>query len=113
MGMTINTAKTKVMIKSKKINHDNFIYDNNHLEKVSLYKYLGIDIHHQLKWNYNIKKRIIVGWKAYYELENNCKLADLWVWSNKSLSLRLLSPLLYYMVVKFGVAIYLEFVEED
>lgn len=78
MGMTINTDKTKVMIvKSKKINHDNFIYDNNYLDKFSSYKYLGIDINHQLNWNCNIEKKIIWGWKTYYELENNCKSIDL------------------------------------
>jgi len=49
MGMIINTDKTKVMIiKSKKINYDNFIYDNNYLEKVSSYKYSRIDIYRQL-----------------------------------------------------------------
>ena len=49
MGMTVNTDKTKVMIiKSKKDTYANFVYDNNNMEKVSSYKYLGIDIHHKL-----------------------------------------------------------------
>jgi hypothetical protein len=74
MGMTVNTDKTKVMIiKSKKITYDTFVYDNNSLEEVPSYKYLGIDIHHKLNWNYSIEKRINGGWKAYYGLENNCK----------------------------------------
>jgi hypothetical protein len=48
MGMTINIDKTKFMIiKSKKITYDTFVYDNN-LEEVPLYKYLSIDIHHKL-----------------------------------------------------------------
>jgi len=47
MGMTLYTNKTKFMIiKSKRNNYDNFIYDNNYMEKVSSYKYLGIDFHH-------------------------------------------------------------------
>ena len=47
MGMIVNTYKTKVMIiRFKNINHDNFIYDYNYLEKVSSYKCLGIEIHH-------------------------------------------------------------------
>jgi hypothetical protein len=59
MGMTVNTDKTKIMvIKSKKITYANFMYDNNNLEKVTSYKYLRIDLHHKLNWNYNIKKRI-------------------------------------------------------
>ncbi len=72
MGMTINIDKVKVMIiKSKKINYDNFIYDKNYLEKVSSYKYLGIDIHYHLNYNYSIEKMIIGIWKAYYDVQNN------------------------------------------
>jgi hypothetical protein len=49
MGMTVNTNKTKVMIiKSKNITYDNFVYDNNNLEEVTSYKYLRIDLHHKL-----------------------------------------------------------------
>jgi hypothetical protein len=49
MGMTINIDKTKVMIiKSNKINYDTLVYENNNLEEVTSYKYLGIDIHHKL-----------------------------------------------------------------
>jgi hypothetical protein len=60
MGMNVNTDKTKVMIiKSNKITYDTFVYDNNNLEEVTSYKYLGIDIHHKLNWNYNIEKIII------------------------------------------------------
>jgi hypothetical protein len=43
MGMTVNTDKMKVMIiKSKKITYDTFVYDNNSLEEVPSYKYLGM-----------------------------------------------------------------------
>lgn len=85
--MTINTDKTKVMIiKFRKINHGNFVYEINYLEQVSSYKYLGIDIHHQLNYNYNIEEKIIGGWKAYYELENNCKL-DICIQSEKKVPL--------------------------
>ena len=74
MGMSVNTNKTKfLIIKSKKDTYINFVYDNTNLEGVSSYKYLGIDIHHKLKWNYSIKKMINGGWKAYFGLENNCK----------------------------------------
>jgi hypothetical protein len=58
MGMIVNTDKTKVMIiKSKKITYDTFVYNKN-LEEVSSYKYLKIDIHHKINWNYSIEKRI-------------------------------------------------------
>ena len=82
--MTVNTNKTKVMIiKSKKDTYANFMYDNSNLEEVSSYKYLGIDIHHKLNWNYNIEKRINGGWKAYFGLENNCKTKNLVMWDRK------------------------------
>ena len=82
--MTVNTDKTKVMIiKSKKDTYANFMYDNNNLEEVYSQKYLGIDIHHKLKQNYSIEKRINGGWKAYFGLENNCKTANL-VMSDKN-----------------------------
>ena len=59
MGMTINTDKTKVMIIiSKKDTYTNFVYDNSNLEEVSSYKYLGIDMHQKLNWNYSIEKMI-------------------------------------------------------
>ena len=76
--MTVNIDKTKVMIiKSKKDTYANFVYDNNNLEEVSSYKYLWIDIHHKLNRNYSIAKRINGGWKAYFGLENNCKVENL------------------------------------
>jgi hypothetical protein len=60
MGMTINTDKTKAMIiKSNNITYDTFVYDNKNLEEVNSFKYLGIDIHHKLNWNYSIEKMII------------------------------------------------------
>jgi hypothetical protein len=62
--------KTKVMIiKSNNIPYDTFVYDNNNLEEVTSYKYLRIDIHHKLNWNYSIEKRIIGGWKSIMGLK--------------------------------------------
>jgi hypothetical protein len=81
MSMTVNTNKTKVMIiNSNKIPYDTFVYDKKKLEEVTSYKYLGIDIHHKLNWNYSFEKRIIGGWKYFYGLENNCKSIDLRSW---------------------------------
>ena len=71
MGMTVNTDKKKIMIiKSMKDTYENFIYDNRNLEEVNSYKYLEIDIHRNLNWNYSIEKMINGGWKAYFGLEN-------------------------------------------
>jgi hypothetical protein len=68
MGMIVNIDKKKVMIiKSSKITYNTF----NDMEEVPSYKYLDIDIHHKLSWNYNIEKMINGGWKYYYAFENN------------------------------------------
>jgi hypothetical protein len=86
IGMIVNTDKMKLMIiKSKKITYANFMYVNNSLEEVTSYKYLRIDLHHKLNWNYIIEKRINGGWKTYYGLENNCKSVNLWLWDKKKL----------------------------
>jgi hypothetical protein len=47
-------------------------------------------------------------WKAYYGLENNCKLMDFGYGIKKSSSLRLLSLLLNNMDVKFEDVVSLE-----
>ena len=98
MGMSINTNKTKVMIiKSKNITHGRFMDNNQCLEQVSSYKYFGIDFPHHLNWNYSIEKRIILGWKSYYELENNCKSDDIYIWSKRRFLFKtLVTPVVLY-----------------
>ena len=104
MSMTVNVDETKIMIiKYKKDTYGNFIYDNRNQEKVTSYKYLIIDIHRKLNWNYSIEKRINGGWKDYFRLENNCKSTN-----KRSSSLKLLSSLLSCMVVKYGGSTFLE-----
>jgi len=105
--MTVNTNKTKVMIiKSKKDTYANFMYDNNNLEEVSSYKYLGIDIHHKLNWNYSIEKRINGGWKAYFGLENNCKTTNLLMWDRKKFLFEtLVTPVILYGCDVWGCSI--------
>ena len=44
-----------MIIKSKEANCANFMYDDNNLEEVTSYKYLEINIHHELNWNYGIE----------------------------------------------------------
>ena len=84
MGITVNTDKTKItIIKSKKDTYAKFIDDNINLEEVTSYKYLGIDIHHKLNWNYNIEKMINGGWEVYLSLGNNCKSINLVMWDKK------------------------------
>ena len=98
-----------MIIKSNKIPYDTFGYDNNILEEVNSYKYIGIDIHRKLNWNYSIEKRIIEGWKAYYGLQNNCKSAELWSWDKKKLLFETLVTLvILYGCEVWGCSIYRE-----
>ena len=61
------------------------------------YKYLVIDIHHKLNWNYNIEKMINGGWKAYFGLENNCKAVNLVMWDkNNFIFETLVTPVILY-----------------
>jgi len=107
MSMIVNTDKTKVMIfKSNNIPYDTFVYENNNLEEVTSYKYLGIDIHCKLNWNYSTEKRIIGGWKYYYGLQNNCKSIDLWSWDNNKLIFEtLVTPIILYACEVWGCSI--------
>jgi hypothetical protein len=95
-----------MIIKSKNITYDTFLYDNNNLEEVPSYKYLRINIHHKLNWNYSIEKMINGGWKAYYGLENNCKLEDLWLWDKKKILFEtLVTPIILYGCEVWGCSI--------
>jgi hypothetical protein len=86
-----------MIIKSNKITSDTFLYENNNLEEMTSYKYLGINIHHKLNWSYSIKKMIIGGYKDYYGLENNCQSTDLWIWDKKKILFEtLVTPLILY-----------------
>jgi hypothetical protein len=72
-----------MIIKSDKITYNTFVYDNNNMEEVPSYTYLGTDINHKLNKNYNIDLRINGGWKAYCGLENNYKTTKIWIWDKK------------------------------
>ena len=91
-----------MIIKYKKETYANFMYDNSKLEEVSSYKYLGIDIHHKLNWNYRIQKRIKGGWKAYFGLENNCKTENLVMWDTK----KFLFETLVTLVILYGCEVW-------
>ena len=49
---------------------------------------------------------IIGGWKAYYELENNCKSIDLWSLDNNKLFFEtLVTPIILYGCEVWGCSI--------
>ena len=104
MGMTVNIDKKKIMIiKSKKYTYANFMYDNRNLEEMNSYKYLRIDICHNLNSNYSIEKMINVWLKAYFGLENNRKSPNLVMWDkNKFFFETLVIPVILYGCEELG-----------
>jgi hypothetical protein len=94
-----------MIIKSNKIPYDTFVYDNNNLEEVNSYKYLGIDIHHKLNWNYSIEKRIIGDGKLIMGLKTIVNQLNFGVGIRRNSSLRLLLHLLFFMDVKYGAVV--------
>ena len=80
--MQFNTRKTKVLVLSSKIKHNQhkFYFEGNILEEVADYKYLGMDFNRNLSWDGCRKKRTLGGWKAFYALQNRCREAELWDW---------------------------------
>ena len=110
MSMIVNTEKTKIMIiKSKKITYANLIYDNINIEEVTSYKYLRIDTHHKLNWNYSIEKGLMEGGNLILVLKISVNES---IWScgiKRSSSLKLLTSLLSCMEhVKYGSASFLD-----
>jgi len=101
--LIVNTNKTKIrIIISKKIMYANFVNDNNTLEEVTSYKYPGINLRHELNWNYGTEKRINGWWKAYYGLENICKSTNLWLWVKK----KLIFETLITLVILYGCEVW-------
>ena len=98
-----------MIIKSKKDTYGNFVFDNSYLEEVSSYKFLGIDIHHKLNWNYSIKKRINGGWKSCFGLENNCIVPNLVMWDKKLLYETLFTHVILYGCEVWGCIISREY----
>ena len=72
------------------------------------YKYIGIDIHRKLDWNYSIEKMINGGWKAYFGLENNYKSTNLVMWDKKKFLFETLVIHVILYLVKYGGATFLE-----
>jgi hypothetical protein len=97
MGMTVNTDKTKVMIiKSNKIPYDTFVYDNNNLEEVNSYKYLGIIAS---------TKGLLGDGKLIMGLKTIVNQMNFGVGIRRNSYLRLLLHLLFFMDVKYGAVL--------
>jgi hypothetical protein len=106
MGMTVNTNKTKVMIiKSNKITCDTFVYDNNKLEEMTSYKYLGINIHHKLNGIIALRKGLLGHGKLIMDLKTILNQTIVGYGIRRNSSLRLLLCMLLYMDAKSGDAV--------
>ena len=82
VAMQVNTSNTKVVVFSSKRKHrqHKLYFEDNTLEVVEDYKYLGIDFNKNLSWEGYRKKRTLGGWKAFYAFQNRCREAELWDW---------------------------------
>jgi len=70
------------------------------------YKYLGIDIHHNINWNYSIEKKIIGGGgKLIMGLKKIVNQSSFRVGIRRNSSLRLLLHMLFFMDVKYGAVV--------
>ena len=63
LGMQVNTSRMKVVVFSSKRKHKQhkFYFEENTLEVVEDYKYLGIDLNESLSWEGCKKKRTLGG----------------------------------------------------
>ena len=101
----VSQLKAKVMIiKSKKITHGSFMYNNQCLEKFSSFKYIGIIA--SRKWIIASRIGLLEDGKLIMSLKTIVSLSIFIFGVKRSSCLRLLSPLLSYTYVKFGAAVY-------
>ena len=97
--MQVNISKTKVVVFSNKIKHNQhkFYFEGNILEEVADYKYLEIEFTINLSWDGCRKKRTLGGWKAFYALQNMGREAKLWDWKTTlTLFWLLMIPVILY-----------------
>jgi hypothetical protein len=69
IGLQVNEEKTKYLILSRREQVQNsLIVGSFTFEKVSNFKYLGVDVNHQANSHEEIKRRITAGNKSYFAL---------------------------------------------
>ena len=69
-GLAVNSAKTKCMVMGSGSDDNIFHYDNNILEKVNKFKYLGIQISHNGKMKHAIEDRFTRANRALFMLKS-------------------------------------------
>ena len=81
-GLTINIAKTKMMICSTGPK-PTFMYNDHSIDNVQEFKYLGIEIPSSNKWTKCMDKRLVAANKMYHMLETACNHKDINSWKVK------------------------------
>ena len=106
-GLSVNVTKTKVMlVKTRDKENPCIVYNNEPLEVVESFKYLGLEIPHNHKWNECAMRRLEAGKRAYYAFENMCNVGEIKCWAlKKYLFDALVTPVLLYGVEVWGGSI--------
>jgi len=77
------------------------MYDNNNLEEMNSYNYLGIDIHHKINCKYSIEIGLVESGKLILAFKRIANQQTFGYETKRNSSLRLSSLMLSYMVVTF------------
>ena len=101
---SVNSSKTNIMlVKSQKRDKPCIMYNNELLECVESFKYLGLEVPSNHRWNECDTRRLEAGKRAYYAFENTCNHGDIKYWVlKKYLFDTLVTPVLLYGLEVWG-----------
>ena len=101
---SVNISKTKIMlVKSQKRDKLCIMYNNEPLDCVESFKYLGLQVPSNHRWNECATHRLEAGKRAYYAFENTLNHGDIICWVLKKYIFdTLVTPVLFYGV-EYGV----------
>ena len=105
--LSVNSSKTKIMlVRSQKRDQPCIMYNSEPLECVESFKYLGLEVPSNYRWNECATHRVEANKRAYYAFENRCNLRDIKCWVlKKHLFDTLVTPVLLYGVKVWGGSI--------
>ena len=73
-----NSSKTKIMlVESQKRDKPCIVYNNEPLDCVESFKYLGLEVSSNHRWNECATRCLEAGKQAYYVFENTCNHGDI------------------------------------
>ena len=95
-----------MLLESQKRDKACIIYNNEPLECVESFKYLGLEVPSNHRWNECAARCLEAGKRAYYAFENTCDRGDIKCWVlKKYLFDTLVTPVLLYGVEVWGGSI--------